>query len=157
MIKLRLLEPPKKCNQLVNCKTMGYSLKNRILYVEDNEDTRVLVEYMLADAGYEVVTAATGEQAFEIYTGGEHFDLFLLNNSYSDMSGVSLCQAIREKDKETPILFYSGRALAKEKVEGLEAGANAYLIKPDDTPDLSDHITKWIKLSKKENFSANAG
>lgn len=124
--------------------------KGHILYVEDHDDTRILMEFMLKDAGFAVTCATTGEEAYERLERGERFDLYLLDHTFPDVSGVSLCLAIRELDQETPVLFYSGRAFQKEREEAIKAGANDYLVKPQDIYDVCDHVAKWIEKSKKK-------
>jgi len=124
------------------------STEPRILYVEDHDDTRILMEFMLKEAGFQVTSATNGEQAYGIVASGEHFDLHLLDHTFPDVSGVSLCMAIRELDQETPILFYSGRAFQKEKEEAIKAGANDYLVKPNDICHVADHAWKWIKAKR---------
>ncbi|HEX9930650.1 MAG TPA: response regulator [Pyrinomonadaceae bacterium] len=133
---------------------METSVKGHILYVEDHDDTRILMEFMLRNAGFEITSAACGENAYQILESGKRFDLYLLDHTFPDVSGVSLCLAIRELDKETPILFYSGRAFAKEKEEAMKAGANDYLIKPNDIAHVADHVAKWIEISKARKSSS---
>lgn len=132
---------------------MQTSSKGHILYVEDHDDTRILMEFMLQNAGFEITSVATGEEAYSILESGKRFDLYLLDHTFPDVSGVSLCLAIRELDKETPVLFYSGRAFAKEKEEAIKAGANDYLIKPNDITHVADHCAKWIEISKSKKLS----
>lgn len=61
----------------------------------------------------------------------EHFDLYLLDSRLPDVDGFDLCRRIRDFDPDTPILFFSGAGCDADKARGIEAGANAYVIKPD--------------------------
>jgi DNA-binding response OmpR family regulator len=61
----------------------------------------------------------------------EPFDLYLLDSRLPDVDGFELCRRIRDYDPQTPILFFSGAAYEADKKKGIEAGANAYVIKPD--------------------------
>ena len=78
----------------------------RILYAEDDADTRVLVSYLLSRAGYEVVVAANPEQFARLTLIGS-FDLYQLDNWIPGGSGNELCGWGRKFDKDTSILFYS--------------------------------------------------
>lgn len=119
-------------------------MPSRILYAEDHDDTRALVSLLLRNAGYEVVEAVTGAAFLERLEGGESFDLYLLDHTLPDASGVSLCRAVRAGDAVTPILFYSARALREEREEALSAGASDYLVKPDNTLDIPRHAARWL-------------
>jgi DNA-binding response OmpR family regulator len=122
--------------------------KPRILYVEDHDDTRVMMTFMLENEGFDVTTASTGAECME-RVRTEHFDLYLLNHTFPDASGVGLCIAIRETDAETPILFYSARAMQEEKDAAMKAGAQDYLIKPEDIFNVARHVRKWIAVKNK--------
>jgi CheY-like chemotaxis protein len=122
--------------------------KRRILYVEDHDDTRVLMAILLKKAGFEVTEASNAVDALELAKAGQ-FDLYLLNHTFPDASGVTVCKALREFDPHTPILFYSARALDKEREEAISAGAQDYLIKPNDLFNVADHVSKWIEASQK--------
>jgi CheY-like chemotaxis protein len=122
--------------------------KGHILYVEDHDDTRILMTIMLERAGFKITAAQTGADCLRLVQSGECFDLYLLNHTFPDASGVTLCEALRELDAETPILFYSGRALPREKEAALKAGAQDYLIKPQDLFDVAAHAAKWIEATR---------
>jgi DNA-binding response OmpR family regulator len=61
----------------------------------------------------------------------ERFDLYLLDARLPDLDGFELCRRLRAIDPHTPILFFSGAAYADDQQRGIEAGADAYVIKPD--------------------------
>jgi DNA-binding response OmpR family regulator len=73
----------------------------------------------------------------------EHFDLYLLDTWLPDLDGFELCRRMRDFDPHTPILFFSGAAYDADKKRGIEAGANAYVIKPD-VDGLLGSITQFV-------------
>src|ERR1700730_17171782 len=81
----------------------------------------------------------------------ERFDLYLLDASLPDLDGFELCRRMRAFDPHTPILFFSGAAYEADKKRGIEAGANAYVIKPD-LDGLLGSITHFV--SHAENATA---
>jgi DNA-binding response OmpR family regulator len=78
----------------------------------------------------EAKAVGTAAQAFSSMQT-ERFDLYVLDASLPDLDGFELCRRMRAFDPETPILFFSGAAYEADKKRGIEAGANAYVIKPD--------------------------
>ena len=110
---------------------MGHS----VLFVDDDHDTRALIERALELQGFEVVLAADSFQALDVIAERK-FDAYLLDNWLPEMSGVELCLKLREKDSDTPIVFLSGAGRYIDKVEALSAGANSYLTKPIDLDEL---------------------
>ena len=125
---------------------------HRVLYVEDHDDTRALLSYVLRRAGYEVVEATCGKVGLEL-ARSDRFDLYLLDHTFPDASGITLCRAIREFDKETPILFYSARAMEQEIEEALGAGAQAYLVKPHDLLGVAGHVSRLISEAERDQAS----
>ena len=120
-----------------------------VLYVEDHDDTRILMTMLLEQAGFNVTAVDTAarclEQARERHG---QFDLYLLNHTFPDASGISICTLLRQFDQTTPILFYSSRAMPQEKEAALQAGAQDYLIKPNDLFHVAEHVAKWIKANR---------
>ena len=121
--------------------------KGRILCTEDDQDTRDLIVLSLTMAGYEVSCTETAQQAIE-RVQKEKFDLFLLDNWMPDTSGEDLCRRIREFDKATPILFYSGAGYPADKERARAAGAQGYLVKPVVGDQLAAEIARIMIESK---------
>lgn len=127
-----------------------------ILYVEDNDDSRFLVEFMfrLADEDYTVVSVKTAAGAVNLIEK-QAFDLFILDMRLPEISGDELCRKIRETDKQTPIMFFTAMARPQDRLLGISAGANEYLVKPDDLSCLTETAKRLLnkKKSNPELFS----
>jgi DNA-binding response OmpR family regulator len=115
----------------------------RILYVEDNSDTRELVSFVLREDGFDVITVADPDEAIRL-AQSERFNLYILDNWLADKSGIELCARLREFDSATPILFFSGAARERDKQQAFECGAQGYLIKPASPDVLTHEIRKLI-------------
>lgn len=111
----------------------------RVLCVDDNDDTCFMLRTLLGASGYEVETAAGIGDALRL-SRTESFDLFVIDNRYPDGTGTELCRQLREARPGANIIFYSGAAYGSDKREGLDAGANAYVVKP-----AIDELLKTIK------------
>jgi DNA-binding response OmpR family regulator len=101
----------------------------RILFVEDHDDTRSMLAAMLRPQGYDLKTAPSVKDGLRL-ARDEDFDLYLLDFKYEDGTGKELCERIREFDRETPILFFSGCHPAQQQ-EALACGAQGFVLKPD--------------------------
>jgi two-component system OmpR family response regulator len=122
----------------------------RVLCVDDDEDSRVMLTTLLKLALIEAKAVGTAAQALSsIQT--ERFDLYLLDATLPDLDGFELCRRMRALDPHTPIVFFSGAAYADDKKRGIEAGADAYVIKPD-LDDLLGSIRHFV--SHAENATA---
>jgi DNA-binding response OmpR family regulator len=104
--------------------------RKRILCVDDDEDTRDMMRVLLGEYGYEAVIAASVSDALESAKSGG-LALCILDHWITEGNGIELCREIRAFDSHTPIMFYSGAGYSADIQKGLEAGAQAYLVKPD--------------------------
>jgi two-component system, OmpR family, response regulator len=102
----------------------------RVLCVDDDEDSREMLSLLLKFRRIEAKAVATAAEALSLIQA-ERFDLYLLDAWLPDLNGFELCRRMRDFDAHTPILFFSGAAYDADKKRGIEAGANAYVIKPD--------------------------
>ncbi|MDR9499060.1 MAG: phosphate regulon transcriptional regulator PhoB [Hydrogenovibrio sp.] len=105
--------------------------QQRILVVEDEAAIRDMLNFTLSAAGYEVVQAPNAEQAWSLLNE-QHPDCILLDWMLPGVSGVSLAQRIRNNDQvaHLPIILLTARGEENDQVEGFEAGADDYVIKP---------------------------
>lgn len=120
--------------------------RRRILYTEDDADTRELIRFVFTRRGYEIVCAESGAEALEL-ARVEPFDLFLVDKLGHPVTGVELTRHIRAFNQITPILFYSGAANDQDKQAALNAGAQGYLTKPAAIDDLITETERLLKQS----------
>ena len=118
---------------------------SRILCVEDDEDSFLMMKVLLEMWNYEVVVAQTAADGLR-RVQSERFDLCLLDTSLPDQSGFELCEHICGLDGHAPIVFISGHAYETDKKRGLRAGALAYLTKPVEFSVLEETMTRLIQL-----------
>jgi len=117
-------------------------LMAKILIAEDERDIRDLVAFTLRFAGHEVFAAANGEEAVEM-APNVNPDLILMDVRMPRMTGYQACKAMKANPdlKDIPVVFLTARGQETEIQEGLDAGAEEYLLKPF----APDHLTARIK------------
>jgi len=118
----------------------------RVLCVDDDEDAREMLRTLLRISRIEAKAVGTAVQALSLMQE-ERFDLYLLDAWLPDLDGFELCRRMRHFDPHTPILFFSGAAYDADKKRGLDAGANAYVIKPD-LDSLVGSIAQFVSSSE---------
>ena len=116
----------------------------RILHVEDDEDTRKLVECIFHGKGWQVVSVENATSAFKLAAAGG-FDLYLIDNWIEGDTENALCRGLRSLDPHTPILFYSGAVFPSDVTSALASGDQGYLAKPCTPEALVEEI---LKLSR---------
>jgi two-component system response regulator CssR len=104
--------------------------KSRVLCVDDDLDACEILGLLLNSCGIDSTCAQSAADAWPLIKQ-QCFDLYLLDGWLPGIDGFEFCRQIREFDSKTPILFYSGAAYDADKQKGIEAGANAYVAKPD--------------------------
>lgn len=125
-----------------------------ILYVEDDEDTRELVTYVLAQSHYKVTLAVNADDALML-ARTRNFDLYVIDNWMSGGSGVDLCKKLREFDTWTPILFYSGAAFERDRQEAFAAGAQGYLVKPTGPDELIAEVSRIVSAASRTKMAGS--
>ena len=118
----------------------------RILVVEDEADLNLLLCKVLTKAGYTVDGCMDGEEAEDHLLGAE-YDGILLDVMLPKKDGYTLIRELREKGSDTPVLFLTARDAVSDRVEGLDLGANDYLVKPFSFDELLARIRVMTRKS----------
>ena len=119
-------------------------MSSRILLVEDAPDVQIIVADLLRGQGDEVIVSADGEEALRLATE-QPFDLMVLDVMLPGTNGFDICRAIRERGFDGAILMLTARAEVDDRVEGLGAGADDYLIKPFDPKELLARVSALLR------------
>ena len=116
-----------------------------ILAVDDSASMRQMVSFTLKSAGYQVVEAVDGQDAWEKSVGRD-FDLVLTDQNMPRLDGIGLTKKLRENPKfrATPILILTTESSEQMKQAGRSAGATGWLVKPFDPSKLIEVIRKVI-------------
>ena len=107
----------------------------RILVVEDELRLAELIKRGLTHEGHAVDTAETGEEALDWVDAASH-DAIVLDVMLPGISGLEVCRTLRQRSITTPVLLLTARDAVPDRVAGLDAGADDYLIKPFAFPEL---------------------
>jgi DNA-binding response OmpR family regulator/HPt (histidine-containing phosphotransfer) domain-containing protein len=116
----------------------------RILLVEDDEGLAEVLCKDLADRHYLVEVASDGQAGLEL-TEAFQYDLILLDFMLPKLDGISLCRKLRSRGDRTPILLLTAYDSSTEKVAGLDAGADDYVVKPCDFEELLARIRALLR------------
>lgn len=123
----------------------------RLLVVDDEPPIASFLRMGLAHAGYDVTVAADGRAALEA-AAGAHFDLVVLDVMLPGIDGIEVCRRLRG-DPELCILMLTAADAVSQRVEGLEAGADDYLVKPFDFEELVARVRALLRRRHREQTS----
>ncbi len=128
----------------------------RIMVVDDEEDIREILQFNLENAGYEVLSAASAEEALGMFSDG--CDLILLDVMMDGMSGFKMAEVIRkERHSQVPIIFLTARSAENDLLTGFSAGGDDYIAKPFSIQEVLVRVKAVLKRSfPKENKEEKA-
>jgi CheY-like chemotaxis protein len=118
-----------------------------VLVVEDNDMNMQLVEYLLEEGGYQIVKAASGEEALSIARGETPVDLILMDIHLPDMDGLSVIREMKSHARTSaiPILALTAHAMRGDRDRFLEAGCDGYISKPIDVKTFLTSIRSYLR------------
>lgn len=119
----------------------------RLLLVEDDVMVASGIKLGLTDAGYAVDWVGSAERALDV-TARESFDLAVIDIGLPQMDGLSLTQSLRRAGHTMPVLILTARDALEDRVQGLDKGADDYMIKPCELPELLARLRALLRRSQ---------
>ena len=119
----------------------------RILVVEDESKVARALREGLERQGHQVVIAPTGEEGFFL-VNAEEFDLVILDLMLPGRDGLQVLSTLRKRGLETPVLILTARDAIEDRVEGLDTGADGYLVKPFAFPELLARVRALLRRTE---------
>jgi DNA-binding response OmpR family regulator len=116
----------------------------RLLLVEDDRDLAGLLADLLHDEQYDVTVARNGQEGLHLGLSRE-WDLLVLDRGLPAIEGVELLGRLRGRGLRAPVLMLTARGTVADRVEGLDAGANDYLVKPFDVDELLARLRALLR------------
>jgi sigma-B regulation protein RsbU (phosphoserine phosphatase) len=125
---------------------------DKILIVEDEEDSRFIYERLLTKNGYDIKTAENGDEALQIIDEYKP-KIILADWTMPKLNGIELCNIIKNKEEYKLIYFIllTARTSLRDRVEGLDTGADDYLVKPIDNQELVARIRAGLRIHNLQN------
>ena len=117
-----------------------------ILVVDDDTRLRNALRRVLASHGFEVEVAADGDEALARLRGGA-FDAVVLDVMMPGSDGIEVCERLRAAGDQLPVLMLTARDAVRDRVAGLEAGADDYLVKPFANEELVARVRALLRRS----------
>ena len=130
-------------------------MADRLLLVEDDPGIRHALVLGLADEGYQVTEAGSGERALQLIKK-DAFDVVLLDLMLPGMDGFAVCRIIREQG-DLPIIMITARTESADVIRGLESGADDYVTKPVVASELAARVRALLRRARPEPVVISAG
>jgi two-component system response regulator MprA len=121
----------------------------RVLVVDDDRALRDALRRVLTLAGYEVQGAADGEQAIELVVQAVP-DAVVLDVGLPGIDGLEVCRRLRRLGNRVPVLMLTARDAVSDRIDGLDAGADDYLVKPFDVDELKARVRALLRRTGPE-------
>ncbi|HEY3960095.1 MAG TPA: response regulator transcription factor [Solirubrobacteraceae bacterium] len=121
----------------------------RILVVDDDRALREALRRVLTLTGYEVQGAADGEQAIELVAQAVP-DAVVLDVGLPGIDGLEVCRRLRRLGNRVPVLMLTARDAVSDRIDGLDAGADDYLVKPFDVEELKARVRALLRRAGPE-------
>ena len=118
----------------------------RVLIVDDDRALRDALRRALALAGYETVQAEDGEGALAEIAARPP-DAVVLDIGLPDVDGLEVCRRLRAAGERVPVLMLTARDAVEDRIDGLDAGADDYLVKPFDVGELQARLRALLRRS----------
>lgn len=128
----------------------------KILIADDDPDIRDVLKITLAEENYDTIEAKNGEEALEIIRS-KPLDLVLLDYKMPKMDGIQVCDAVK-KDlllQHLPVIMVTGKGEVSDKIDGIDSGADDYIVKPFEPKELLARIRMVLRRTQRD-LEANA-
>ncbi|HSW40265.1 MAG TPA: response regulator transcription factor [Acidobacteriota bacterium] len=118
--------------------------RRRILLVEDELNIARPLQFNLEQEGYHVSAASSGKEALALLAA-RSFDLIILDLMLGDIDGFEVARRVRQRDQKLPIMMLTARSAAEDRVQGLELGADDYIVKPFHLKELLLRVERMLQ------------
>ncbi len=118
----------------------------RVLVADDEEDILEIIQDRLEACGFRVTTATNGAEALRKITM-EKFDGVFLDVKMPEMTGIEVLEEVRKKDRKLPIIIITSSTSREAAISSLAKGANEFILKPFDWPELKEKIQKVLHVT----------
>ncbi len=130
----------------MNNSSVDSKKRARVLLVEDEVNLALPLQFNLEQEGYEVRSTASGKEALALHAE-QAFDLIILDLMIEEMDGFEVARQVRRRDRKLPILMLTARSAEQDRVQGLEAGADDYMVKPFHLRELLLRVQRMLERS----------